>query len=93
MRDTFTPWPTGIKKISNLVSWIRDSRLAQESGQEAFVLLPITASLAHDETAAAEVHGRGPSKNVDSLCSKRVSSRATDDRKSEGDYNIVFLLL
>ena len=31
-----------------------------ESGLEAFVLLPIIASLAHDETSAAEVHGRGP---------------------------------
>ena len=31
-----------------------------KSGQEAFVQLPITASLAHDETLAAEVQGRGP---------------------------------
>jgi hypothetical protein len=94
LRDTSHTMAYKIKEMPNLVSWIRDSRLAQGSGQEAFALLPITASLAHDETAAAEVHGRGPVFETltgsIALCARSASvPRATDGRKSERGYSIV----
>lgn len=50
------------------------------------MLLPITVDLAHDETLAAEVHGRGPFQGTFALGARSTSTgqfRATDGKRGE----------
>lgn len=58
-------------------------------------LSPIAASLAHDETAEAEVQGRGPVFKGDrdqlALCSMRICSADVRQREREGEIQVALV--